>query len=182
MKIDKEEFERLALEHLDMLYRLACKLCRDRQRAEDLVQETYLRAFRAWSGFELKQCGIRPWLVRIMQNLHYSGLGQSRRQALPLGEEQLDMALAANRGHEQPLADFQSMELMDERVVRALDALPQEYQAVMLLWAVDEFSYREIADALEIPVGTVMSRLHRARARLSEQLRDVAKDARLIRE
>src|SRR5688572_12181250 len=83
------QFEKLALEQMDTLYRVARRLTRDAQRAEDLVQETYLRAFRAKGTFELKEYGIRPWLLRIMQNLHFSRSGRERRQPVTMEDGSL---------------------------------------------------------------------------------------------
>ncbi len=179
MKLVRDEFERLALEHLDMLYRIARRLTRDPSRAEDLVQETYLRAFRARDDFDLQEYGIRPWLVRIMQNLHYSRSERERRQ--PVAMDDIHLEGAGNPGLSTPF-ETSHFEGMDERLVRALDELPEEYQAVMMMWAVDELSYKEIAHACAVPIGTVMSRLHRARQKLSEKLQDFAKKERIIRE
>lgn len=184
MKLTREEFEKAALEQLDLLYRVARRLTRDPDRAADLVQETYLRALRASEGFDLQEHGIRPWLVRIMQNLHFSRSDRERRQPGLMESEALEAA-----GGETPgdgagpgEAGADRFDYMDERVVRALNELPEEYQAALLLWAVEEFSYKEIAEALDVPIGTVMSRLHRARQRLGEALRNYATEERLIRE
>jgi RNA polymerase sigma-70 factor (ECF subfamily) len=180
MKIASDQFEKLALEHTDMLYRIARRLTRNVTAAEDLVQETYLRAFRARESFDLQEFGIRPWLVRIMHNLHVSRAGRERRQPQAIAEDQLEAAAdpAAESG---PPAGF-NWEHMDERLVHAVDDLPAEYQSVLLLWAVDELSYKEISTALDVPMGTVMSRLYRARQKLSEQLGDLARQSRIIRE
>lgn len=179
MKLVRDEFEKLALEHLDMLYRIARRLTRDTSRAEDLVQETYLRALRAGDNFELKEFGIRPWLVRIMHNLHYSRSERERRQPKAMDEVSLE---GSGAGYESSPIDPSSLEGMDEHLVKALGELPEDYQTVMLLWAVDELSYKEIAHACDVPIGTVMSRLHRARQKLSEKLHDFAKKERIIRE
>jgi RNA polymerase sigma-70 factor (ECF subfamily) len=180
MKLSREHFEKLALEQLDMLYRVAKRLTRDPGRAEDLVQETFLRALRAGDSFDLQEYGIRPWLMRIMQNLHVSRAEREQRQPHAIDGEQLD-ASAAAPVRDLPL-EIGSSEAMDEQLVHALDDLPGEYQTVMLLWAVEDFSYKEIAEALDIPIGTVMSRLHRAKGRLAEQLHDYAVKEGVIRE
>lgn len=179
MKPTAEEFEKLALEQLDLLYRVAGRLARDPERASDLVQETYLRAFRSRQSFELKEMGIRPWLVRIMHNLHVTRSTRDRRQPIGVDSETLDAAEAAAGSVEFSPADLNHM---DERVVAALNELPREYQVVLLLWAVEELSYKEIADAVDVPIGTVMSRLHRARQRLAQSLRPFADEHRMIRE
>lgn len=184
MKLARDEFERLALEHLDMLYRVARRLTRDETRAEDLVQETYLRAMRARDSFELQDFGIRPWLLRIMHNLHVSSAERERRQPVAMDDEHLAASTAADvPASRTPLPlDPTSFEGMDEKLVKALEQLAPEYQVVMLLWAVDGLAYKEIADAVGIPIGTVMSRLHRARQKLGDLLRDYARQEGIIRE
>ena len=180
MQLSRDEFERLALEQLDMLFRVARRLTRDASDAEDLVQETYLRAIRGRDTFHLNTYGLRPWLIRIMHNLHISRAQREQRQPVGVDPENLDTQ-AASASPAMNLDAF-SFEAMDEQLARAVKQLPSEYQIVLLLWAIEELSYQEIADSLEIPIGTVMSRLHRARQRLSEQLRDHARKEGIIRE
>ncbi len=183
MKIPREQFEPLLLEQLDTLYRLARRLTRDPSRADDLTQETYLRAIRSADAFDLQEYGIRPWLIRIMHNLWTSRAQREKKQPQTVDTEQLD-ASARDRGGRDVTAlpiDPASFESMDQNLVRALDGLPPEYQSVMMLWAVDDLSYKEIADSLEVPIGTVMSRLHRARQRLSRDLHDFASSEGIIR-
>jgi RNA polymerase sigma-70 factor (ECF subfamily) len=177
MKLDRQQFEALALEHLDMLYRVARRMTRDPHRAEDLVQETYLRAFRSAGEFKLQTFGIRPWLLRILHNLHVSRGQREKRQPTGIEEEQLEHAAIAP----EPIPAF-TWDGMDEQLKRAFDNLPDEYQTVMQLWAIEELSYKEIADALSVPLGTVMSRLHRARQRLAEQLKGYTSQEGAIRE
>ena len=188
MKLTRDQFDRLALEHLDMLYRLARRLTRDPTRAEDLVQETYVRALRASEGFELhEEFGIRPWLIRIMHNLHFSRSQREKRQPKLVEDEYLETT--TNQEETSPArvnleaggGRFQfNFDQMDDRLVTAVGELPEEYQVVLLLWAVEELSYKEIADAIEVPIGTVMSRLHRARSKLVEKLGDYAREERVV--
>ncbi|HEV8379368.1 MAG TPA: sigma-70 family RNA polymerase sigma factor [Tepidisphaeraceae bacterium] len=178
MKLEQREFERLALEQIDLLYRVARRLTRDPNRAEDLVQETYLRALRSRDGFNLEEFGMKPWLLRILYNLHVSRSQREGRQ--PATMDDLELAGADRRSASLPI-DGRSFEGMDEQLVRAIDGLSQEYQSVLLLWAVDDFSYKEIAETLDIPIGTVMSRLHRVRQKLSEELHEYAVEARIVR-
>jgi RNA polymerase sigma-70 factor (ECF subfamily) len=178
MKLGRKEFETLAMEQLDLLYRIAKRLMRNPSAAEDLVQETYLRALRSYESFDLKEFGIRPWLLRIMHNLHLSRFKREKRQPATLQDGQLE---AASKGVGQPLPR-DNFEGMDQQLVRAVEQLPEEYQTALLLWAIEEMSYKEIAVALEVPIGTVMSRLHRARARLSDLLHDYATGEGVIRE
>ncbi len=179
MSLDVKQFEKMALEQTDLLYRLARRLTHDVSRAEDLVQETFLRAFKGRASFRLEEYGIRPWLVRILHNLHFSRSDREKKQ--PKATEDAALEAAGPVQMVSPI-DLSSFEAMDERLVHALNHLPEEYKEVLLLWAVEEFSYKEIAHSLEVPIGTVMSRLHRARQRLSEQLKDFAKEEGIIRE
>lgn len=181
MKLARDQFEKLALEQLDMLYRVARRLTHNPDRASDLVQETFVRALKSANKFDLQEHGIRPWLVRILQNVHFSKSARERRQPVAMEPSPLEAA-------QQPLNSdalaplLAGKEGMDQRLVQALDELPEEYQTVLLLWAVEEFSYKDIADSLEIPIGTVMSRLHRARQKLADTLRDYAVQEGVIRE
>lgn len=181
MKPPPGDFEKLALEQIDMLHRIARRLTRDPNRADDLVQETYLRAFRGRDNFDLQQYGIRPWLLRIMHNLHVSRSEREARQPAAMDDQHLDGVSPGGSVHSLPL-DPASFEGMDERLVNAIHQLPAEYQTVLILWAIDDLAYKEIADALDVPIGTVMSRLHRARQRLSDQLKDYAAREGIIRE
>lgn len=188
MKLTRDQFDRLSLEHLDMLYRLARRLTRDPTRAEDLVQETYVRALRASENFELhEEFGIRPWLIRIMHNLHFSRSQREKRQPALVEDEYLQTSTApadepgAGKVDLQGGSDFRfNFDQMDERLVAAVNELPPEYQVVLLLWAVEELSYKEIANAVDVPIGTIMSRLHRARSKLVEKLGDYAREERVI--
>jgi len=141
-----------------------------------------MRAIRGWEGFQLNAYGIRPWLIRIMQNLHFSQSQRENRQPHGVDVEHLEASsVGVSNGKMPPLSPL-SFEGMDQRLVKALDQLPVEYRLVLVLWAVEDLSYKEIAIAVDVPIGTVMSRLHRARQRLSEQLRDFAIKEGVIRE
>ena len=197
MKLTAEQFEELALAQLDTLYRVANRLTRDADRASDLVQETFLRAFRSRDAFRLQEHGIRPWLLRIMRNLHLSRADRERRQPVAMDGETLD---SLNAGGEipgeagrvptdaelespAPLArESLNLDLLDQRLKGALEGLQEEYQMVLLQWAVEELSDKEIAEVLEIPIGTVMSRLHRARQKLAAQLSDYARQEGFLRD
>ncbi len=181
MKTSRQQFEQLALEQLDTLYRVARRLTRNATKAEDLVQETYLRAIRAADGFNLEEFGIRPWLLRIMHNLHISRAEREKRQPIAVDDQQL---ISVGEEQTPTFSNDRStiFDSMDEKLAEALNDLPDEYQEVMLLWGVEELSYKEIATVLDVPIGTVMSRLHRARQRLSDQLRTYAQQQGLIRE
>ncbi len=168
------------MEQMDMLYRTARRLTRNSDRACDLVQETFLRALRSRDSFDLKEYGIRPWLVRIMRNVHLSRAERESHQPRSADAESLE-TWGDDHGAGIPIVRDQ-FQNMDEELVKALHALPEEYQAVLMLWAVEDFSYKEIAEAIESPIGTVMSRLHRARQLLLKSLHAFGQERRMIRE
>jgi RNA polymerase sigma-70 factor (ECF subfamily) len=176
MTLAESDFAAMAVEQFDALYGLARRLSGDAMRAEDLVQETYLRALRARESFQLEEFGIRPWLMRILHNLHVTGATRESRQPMAIEEEALERVPGQTLGcRETPCF---APDEMDQELVWAIDALPEAYRAVLLLWAVEEKSYAEIAEALSLPTGTVMSRLHRARKRICDQLGRNGLDAR----
>ena len=173
-------FRTQMLAEADALYRLARRLTRDPTRAEDLVQETYVRAMRGSTGFTQQGFGIKPWLLRILYNVHLNSAQREKRQPTALAEDSLEAG-----SPEQPTVlpiDPSSFQAMDQRLVHALDDLPEHYRVILLLWAVEELSYKEIAAALDVPIGTVMSRLYRARERLATTLRPLALEEGIVRE
>ncbi|HEX4124799.1 MAG TPA: sigma-70 family RNA polymerase sigma factor [Tepidisphaeraceae bacterium] len=187
MKLNVQQFEKLALAETDVLYRVACRLTGSTERAGDLVQETFLRALRSRDGFDLQEHGIRPWLIRIMHNIHLTQAERQRREPVlmdvqSIGSDGQDGQTGARGdgggggagdwGSAPFAADF--FQNIDEKLLHALESLPSEYRVVLLLWSVEEMSYREIADAVNVPIGTVMSRLHRARRRLAAMLQEFA--------
>ena len=116
-----------------------------------------------------------------MHNVHVSRAEREGRQPTAIEDEQLESSGGGSRTTPPPYDQF-SFDGMDQQLVRAIEGLAAEYQIVLMLWAVEELSYKEIASAVGIPIGTVMSRLHRARQKLSEQLRNYAKQEGIIRE
>jgi RNA polymerase sigma-70 factor (ECF subfamily) len=173
---DERSFEELALPHLDTVYRVARRLSRDEHEAEDLVQETYFKAYRAFANFDLREFGIRPWLLKILNNTFLNRHAREKKAPKATDHVTLEQTQASNESGAPPDLDYESL---DEEVKRALDGLKPEFRSVMLLWATNELSYQEIADVLEVPIGTVMSRLHRARQQLAQTLRDFALENRI---
>lgn len=169
------EFHRLALAELDAVHRMAFHLCRKSDDVSDLVQETFLRALRAEPSFELRERGIRPWLFKILHNVFYTKVGRDRREPT-LADDLRHEVAASELDNPVPAWDLASLdwEQVDDRLKRAIDELDDRYREVLLLWAIEGLKYREVADVLHVPLGTVMSRLYRARAILSEQLAHVA--------
>ena len=164
---------------LDAVYRMAMHLTRDPDEAADLAQQTYVRALGAADRFELRSGGMRPWLLKILRNCFYSQKKQQRRAPTPSEDLQY---YAAAPGDESASLDLDSLdpEQLDDRLKHAIDALQAEYRAVLLLWAVEGLKYREIADTLDIPIGTVMSRLSRARRLVSSELEELAQEAGVL--
>jgi RNA polymerase sigma-70 factor (ECF subfamily) len=159
-------FEEDALELADQVYRVARRLVGSREEAEELVQETYIRAFRSWSSFT-PGTNLRAWLFRILTNLNLDRGRKIQRtpDLQPLEESDYYLAnkLAAVEG-EQALDQERVVERLSQGgVVDALAALPHDFRDVVVLVDLGEFSYADAAQILDVPIGTVMSRLHRGR-------------------
>lgn len=177
--MERQRFEALALENLDALFRLAMQLVRHPDEASDLVQETCLKALRVADRYEEQGGGMRPWLFKIMHNVFYTRLARARRA--PLAVDEMHGAASDEPGPDEPPPawdlDTLDWEHVDERLKAAIEQLRPEYRTVLLLWGVEGLKYREIAQIQEIPIGTVMSRLHRARSILAGQLADLAEES-----
>lgn len=181
--MDRPTFEKLALEHLDAVYRMAMQLARHPDEASDLVQETYLKALKAADGFEEKGAGIRAWLFKILHNVFYSRTRREKRGPMSVDAFHEGDNSTIPPDEPEPAWDLSSLdwEHVDERLKKAIDELRPEYRSILLLWGVEGMKYREIADVQDIPIGTVMSRLHRARGLLMEQLSELAEETGLNR-
>ena len=172
----RSEFEALTLEHMDALYGAALRLTRSPKDAEDLVQDTYLKAFRFFASFE-KGTNIKAWLFKIQTNTfinRYRRKVKEREVAeTPAEDIVLDRFVSADqvRALQDPETDFFSKLLSDE-VVEALDQVPVDFRMVVVLADIQGFSYKEIAEIVGCPVGTVMSRLFRGRRILQKHLYD----------
>jgi len=164
-KIKTEEFEAAALPHLNDLYRTAASLLGDRTEAEDLVQETYLHAWKSFHRFELGT-NCRAWLFKIL----FHRLHHQRRKWFRLRLAKSDDTLEQTLQYAPPVPEA----LHDEEVLAALEKIPVDFREVLLLADVEEFTYKEVAAALDIPVGTVMSRLSRGRRLLRGELAGLA--------
>ena len=175
--MERAEFERLALDQLDHVHRAAFQLCRDHATAEDLVQDTYLRALRSADRFEDRGGGVRPWLFAILHNVFYTHLEKQSRRPTPVETIYSEDQRERLPDEPPPAWDLASMdwEYVDGRIKDALDTLEPDSRLALLLWGIEGLKYREIAAVLDVPVGTVMSRLHRARKKLAALL-DTAPD------
>jgi RNA polymerase sigma-70 factor (ECF subfamily) len=167
-KVQLESFEAAAMPHLADLYRTASFLLRDLHEAEDLIQETYLEAWKSFHRFELGT-NCRAWLFKIMfHRLHHVRrrlVKTSRVITIDTPERQAELVA-------EPVVP---QEILDEDVLKALEKVAVEFREVVLLADVEEFSYKEIAETLKIPLGTVMSRLSRGRKLLRQELAKVAR-------
>ena len=174
--MDRDEFETLALEHMESVYRMALQLTRHPDEASDLVQETYLKALRAAPSFQEQGGGIRPWLFKILHNAFYTRIAKSQRGPLSVEGFNSEASDAPLPDEPLPAWDMASLdwEHVDARLKSAIERLSPEYREVLLLWGVEGLKYREIAAIVGVPIGTVMSRLHRARTILIRQLKNFA--------
>ena len=166
--MDLEFFEQLALPLFDSLYNLAHWLTGDRIEAEDLVQETYTKALRGFKSFQ--EGNIRAWMFRILRNTFLtSRSGLIARNTSWLEDENMDVTLTA--AHTDSPEALLLRHENQQTVVDALENLPARYREIILLCEVEEFSYPEIAKILSLPIGTVMSRLYRAKHALRDSLK-----------
>jgi RNA polymerase sigma-70 factor (ECF subfamily) len=165
----RADFEREAAPHFREIYRAALRSVRNPAEAEDLTQEVFLQAWKSFDRFE-RGTNARAWLYKILWNVSQQRL--RKKVPIPLGAEgeaRVAETLAAE--------ETTPTEIKDEDVAAALEALTPEHKEIVLLSDLEEFTYREIADILKIPIGTVMSRLSRARAVLRKSLKGVAERA-----
>ena len=183
---DRSQFTELTMPYMDALYTAALRLTRNPSDAEDLVQETYLRAYRGFDGFR-DGTNLKAWLYRILTNTYINTYRAKKRRP---DEVELDSAddfslfqqiggleaAKATRSAETELLDA----LPDDAVKQAVEDLPDQFRLPVLLADVEGFSYKEIAEIMDTPVGTVMSRLHRGRRQLQKRLFDYAKERGLV--
>ncbi len=170
-------FDDEVLPHLDLLYRVGLRLTGDPAAAEDLVQETVLKALRAWSSFR-PGSNARAWLVTILRNQFINTWRKQKRA--PTGIDPESIPDQPDRNNPDPEGRFFA-ELVDETVTEALDALPDDFREVVILSDLEGLPYAEVAEALAIPVGTVKSRLFRGRRILQGTLRRYAEETGVIR-
>jgi RNA polymerase sigma-70 factor (ECF subfamily) len=175
---DQARFAELAMEHMGSLYTAALRMTRNPADAEDLVQETYLKAYRAFGSFQ-EGTNLKAWLYKILTNTFINSYRSRKRR--PEQTELDDVedlylyrrlggleAVSASRSAEEEVLDH----FTESDVKEAVEALPEQFRMAVLLADVEGFSYRDIADILDIPIGTVMSRLHRGRKALQKALHE----------
>ena len=168
----KKEFEEKVLETVDALYNLAMQLTRNRQDAEDLVQEATLRAYRYFHRFE-RGTNFKAWIMTILRNLYINKYRKKLKEPVKIEFEEVENFISL------PEISGVHEEIFSEMIRNSVDKLPQELRMVITLFYVDGFTYKEVAKITEVPLGTVMSRLYTARQILKRQLsKSMLKEAR----
>ena len=186
----RKEFEDIAMEHLDSLYSMAIRLVFNKEAAEDLVQETYLKAYRFFDTFQ-KGTNIKAWLFKILRNTFINKYRKTVNLPSEIFYEDVE-SVNSNLSYKQEsdsaeLTDTLETKyndlgsLMEDDVKRAIDSLPIEYKEAILLSDVEELSYNDIAEITNVPIGTVKSRLNRGRKLLQKSLWEYAKDRGFIK-
>ncbi len=182
----QEQFTAQATEHMPALYSAALRMTRSPADAEDLVQETYLKAYRAWHSYQ-QGTNLKAWLYRILTNTFINSYRSKKRRPEQTELDEVEdlylyrrlgglEAAAASRSAEDEVMDL----FTDTDVKAAIEALPDSFRMAVLLADVEGFSYKEIAEILDIPIGTVMSRLHRGRKALQKALFDFGTQRGLV--
>jgi RNA polymerase sigma-70 factor (ECF subfamily) len=179
----RARFERDVLPLLPNLYGTALRLTRNPQDAEDLVQEAYLRAYRGFAGFQ-EGTNLRAWMYRILTNTFINAYRKRQREPITVQDDEIEDWYLYDRLGESGVEASAETEVLeripDEDVQRALEGLPETFRMAVLLADVEGFSYKEIAEILDIPIGTVMSRLHRGRKALQKALWETVRERGLV--
>jgi RNA polymerase sigma-70 factor (ECF subfamily) len=182
----KEQFTTDAMQYAPQLFSTALRMTRNSSDAEDLVQETYIKGWRSFHTFQ-EGTNLRAWLFRIMTNTYINKYNAQKRKGTEVELDDVEELFLYKRlgsidqSQLSSSAEDQMLELFtDDEVKNALESLPDDFRMPVLLSDVDGFSYKEIAEMLEIPIGTVMSRLHRGRKAMQKMLYEYARDKGLI--
>lgn len=171
------EFNREIIPHLDVLYNFALRLTTDPSDAEDLVQDTIVKAFRFFSSFE-NGTNAKAWLFRILKNSFINNYRKTSKRPQQVDYDEVSSYYESVRAERTETTDLESLmfrELMDDEMSVALKQLPEDFRTVVLLCDVEGYTYEEIANMLDVPIGTIRSRLHRGRNLLKTELIDYAK-------
>jgi RNA polymerase sigma-70 factor (ECF subfamily) len=178
----RERFERDALPILPSLYGAAMRMTRNPSDAEDLIQETFLRAYRGFRGFT-EGTNLKAWLYRILTNTFINSYRKRQREPVTVLEDEIPDWYLYGTEQSEASAETEVLDRMpDADVKEALDALPEQFRMAVWLADVEGFSYKEIAEILDVPIGTVMSRLHRGRKALEKRLWEKVRERGLVRD
>lgn len=177
----REEFESEALVHLDVLHGRALRLTGgDEARSQDLVQETVLKAWRAWDSYETGT-NCKAWLLTILRNTFINEFRQKKSRPDPVDYDDVEeRPVWQQLKQEDPAGTFFDR-IIDDRIVEAIEELPEDFRVTLVLSDLEDMSYEEIAGELDVPVGTVKSRLYRARRRLQRELYEYARSMGYVR-
>ena len=183
---EKEKFTADAMQYAPQLFSTALRMTRNRSDAEDLVQETYIKGWRSFQTFQ-EGTNLRAWLFRIMTNTYINKYNAQKRKGTEVELDDVEELFLYKRlgsidqSQLSSSAEDQMLNLFtDDEVKNALESLPEDFRIPVLLSDVDGFAYKEIAEMLEIPIGTVMSRLHRGRKAMQKMLYEYARERGLI--
>jgi len=174
----QQEFETEAFPHKDILLNFALRTTGDKDDAHDLLQETFMKAFRFWDKYE-KGTNIRAWLFRIMKNTYINRYRKETREPGMVDYDDVENFYDLIRDDSTDSNDLQKRmynNMLSDEVIDALQSLPEDFRTVVILCDIEELTYDEISEFLNCPIGTVRSRLHRGRKMLEEKLHDYAKD------
>jgi len=178
------EFEAEALPHMDVLYNFALRTAGNENDARDLLQETYLKAYRFWDKYE-KGTNIRAWLFRIMKNSYINRYRKETKEPDKVDYDDIENFYNSIRAQSTDPNDLQQQlygNLLGDEVTKALQSLPDDFRTVVILCDIEGLTYEEIAEFIECPIGTVRSRLHRGRKLLQEKLYDYARQQGIIKD
>ena len=170
------DFEREMIPHLDSLYNFAIRLTADPIDAEDLVQDTIVKAFRFFGSYE-KGTNAKAWLFRILKNSYINNYRKKSKQPQQVDYDEVSTYYENVRSEQSDTTDMEDImyrDLLDDQITRALQRLPEDFRTVVLLCDVEGFTYEEIANMLDVPIGTIRSRLHRGRNLLRVELESYA--------
>jgi len=172
----QDDFNDEIIPHLDALYNFGLRLTSDPNDAEDLVQDTIVKAYRFFDSYE-KGTNAKAWLFRILKNSYINNYRKKSKKPQEVDYDEVASfyeSIRAERTETSDMEDKMFRELIDDDISNALDEIPEDFRTVVLLCDVEDFTYEEIANMLDVPIGTIRSRLHRGRNLLKAQLMDYA--------
>ncbi|MEQ8524106.1 sigma-70 family RNA polymerase sigma factor [Gracilimonas sp.] len=176
-KQKQKDFDEEIIPHMDALYNFALRLTTDPNDAEDLVQDTIVKAYRFFSSYE-KGTNAKAWMFRILKNSFINNYRKTSKKPSQVDYDEVSSYYESIRAERTETSDLENLmfrEMMDDDLSNALTRLPEDFRTVVLLCDVDGYTYEEIANMLDVPIGTIRSRLHRGRNLLKTELLEYAK-------